>query len=158
VPPPDRRTAQKFVCQNRKARHEYFIEETYEAGMVLVGSEVKSLREGRANLSDAYAAVEGGELWLRQSHIGEYPNARDNHDPKRPRKLLLHAREIRRLAGKIEERGYTLLPLDIHFNERGIAKVTVGLGKGKKHHDKRHTAARRDAEREMDRALKARRG
>jgi SsrA-binding protein len=150
----DRERAQQYVCQNRKARHEYFIEETYEAGLVLKGSEVKSLRDGRAHLTDAYALVENGELWLVNSHIAEYPNARENHDPRRTRKLLLHREEIRRLIGKIEEKGYTLVPLALYFGDRGIAKVTLGLGRGKKHYDKRQDAARREAAREMDRAVK----
>jgi SsrA-binding protein len=153
----ERERAQSYVCQNRKARHDYFIEETYEAGMALKGSEVKSLREGRAHLTDAYALVENGELWLVNSHIGEYAPARENHEARRPRKLLLHKAEIRRLIGKIEEKGMTLIPLAIYFNERGIAKAQVGLGRGKKQHDKREDTAKRDAMREIDRALKGRR-
>lgn len=155
----ERERAQRWVCQNRKARHDYHIDETYEAGMVLLGSEVKSLRDGRASLGDAYAAVEGGELWLRQSHIAEYPNAgRQNHDPLRPRKLLLHRAELRRLAGKIEEKGLTLVPLGIYFNDRGIAKVSLALARGKKQYDRRQDVARRDAQREMARAMKGRGG
>jgi SsrA-binding protein len=154
----DRELAQKFVCQNRKARHDYTIEETYEAGIVLCGTEVKSLRDGRAHLKDAYAMMEAGELWLVHSHIGEYPAAaRGNHPPERPRKLLLHRKELRRLAGKIEEKGMTLVPLGVYFNERGIAKVSLGLARGKRQYDRRQEVARRDAKREMDRAAKARR-
>jgi SsrA-binding protein len=155
----EREKAQKLVCQNRKARRDYFVEETYEAGIALRGSEVKSLRDGRANLADSYAVAEAGELWLVNSQVSEYPSAsRENHEPRRPRKLLLHKQEIRRLVGKIEEKGYTLIPLSIYFNERGIAKVQLGLGKGKKQYDKRQDVARRDAEREMERAIKSRRG
>ena len=154
----ERERAQQYICQNKKARHEYFLEETFEAGLALLGSEVKSLREGKAHLTDAYAVVENGELWLLNSHIAEYANAsRQNHAPRRPRKLLLHRAEIRKLAEKIDERGFTLLPLGLYFNERGIAKASLALGKGKKHYDKRADTAKRDAQREMDRALKSRR-
>lgn len=154
MPATEREKQQRYICQNRKARRDYFIEETLEAGLVLMGSEVKSLRAGKAHLNDAYAAVEEGELWLRNAHIAEYPNTRENHEPLRPRKLLVRERELRRLTGKIEERGYTLIPLALYFNERGYAKVELGLGRGKRQYDKRQAVARRDAEREMERERK----
>ncbi len=142
------------VVRNRKARHEYQILETVEAGMVLQGTEVKSLRQGRANLQDAYALVEGAELWLHNLHISPYEAGnRFNHDPLRPRKLLLHRSEIRKLGAQVEQKGLTLVPLDIYF-KRGIAKVTLALVRGKKLHDKREDLRRRDAEREMERAWK----
>lgn len=146
----------QLVIRNRKARHEFEILEELEAGLVLVGSEVKSLREGNASFTDAFARVDGGELWLYNLHISPYEQATiDVPDPKRPRKLLAHRREIDRLAAKTAERGLTLIPLDLHFR-RGRAKVTLGLGRGKKLHDKRETMKRNVMQREVDRALRSR--
>ncbi|GAB4278311.1 MAG: SsrA-binding protein SmpB [Deferrisomatales bacterium] len=146
----------KVACTNKKARRDYHIEETLEAGLVLRGSEVKSLREGKANLTDAYASVRDGEVWLTGLHISPYSHARmEEQDPTRERKLLLHAQEIRRLIGKIQQKGYTLIPLRIYFR-RGYAKVELGLGKGKKLYDKREDLKKADARREMERALRRR--
>ncbi|MFQ5746745.1 MAG: SsrA-binding protein SmpB [Gemmatimonadota bacterium] len=144
----------KVVLRNRKARHEFEIVEQLEAGLVLRGAEVKSLRAGRANFTDAFARVEGGELWLHNLHVAPYESASlDPPDPLRPRKLLAHKREIARLAARTAERGMTLVPLDIHF-QRGLAKVTLGLGRGKKLHDKRESLRRDDMRREVERALR----
>ena len=152
-----RAEAERTVVANRRARHDYHLEETYEAGIQLVGSEVKSLREGRASLQDAYAKVRGGEVWLVNMHIALYPQAGPfNHDPLRARKLLLHKAEIRRLVGKVKERGYTLVPLRVYFR-RGLAKVELALARGKKQYDKREDLARREAERQVARALAGRR-
>lgn len=146
----------KLICANKKATHFYFIEERYEAGVVLQGTEVKSLREGRANLKESYAKVKDGEVFLYNCHISPYSHGnRLNHDPIRPRKLLLRKREIRKLFGKVAERGYTLVPLSLYFT-RGKAKLELGLGKGKKLHDKRETLKERDASREMERVFKQR--
>lgn len=146
----------KPVCVNRQARHNYFIEETYEAGLVLVGSEVKSLREGKANLKDSYARIQKDEAFLVNAHISPYPGANQfNHDPTRTRKLLLHTREIARLTGKTKERGLTLIPLKLYF-KNGRAKVELGLARGKKLYDKRETLRRKATEREVERSLKAR--
>jgi len=146
----------KPVCVNRQARHHYFIEETYEAGPVLLGSEVKSLREGKANLKDSYARIQKDEAFLVNAHISPYPGANQfNHDPTRTRKLLLHRREIERLTGKTKERGLTLIPLKLYF-KNGRAKVELGLARGKKLYDKRETLRRKAAEREVERSLKAR--
>ena len=146
----------KLVIRNRKARHEFEILEELEAGLVLVGAEVKSLREGNASFTDAFARVDNGELWLYNLHISPYEQASiDVPDPVRPRKLLAHRREIDRLAARTAERGLTLVPLDLHF-VRGRAKVTLGLGRGKKLHDKRETMKRKVMQREVDRALRSR--
>ncbi len=145
------------ITANRKARHDYHIQESFEVGVVLKGSEIKSIRAGRVNLSDAYARPENGELWLYNSHIASYDAASYNtHEPKRPRKLLLHRKEIDDLAGKVTQKGLTLVPLKLYI-KHGIAKIELGVAKGKKLYDKRETIARRDAEREMERALKHRR-
>lgn len=145
----------KLVIRNRKARHEFEILDEIEAGLVLVGAEVKSLREGNASFTDAFARVDGGELWLYNLHISPYEQASmDVPDPKRPRKLLAHRREIDRLAAQTAERGLTLIPLDLHFT-RGRAKVTLGLGRGKKLHDKRETMKRKVMQREVERALRS---
>lgn len=147
---------EKVVCVNRKARHDYFIEETYEAGLVLLGSEVKSLREGKANLKDSFARILKGEAFLLNAHVSPYPGAnRFNHDPTRTRKLLLHSREIERLTGKVNERGLTLIPLKLYF-KNGRAKVELGLARGKKLYDKRETLRRKAAQREVERSLKSR--
>ena len=146
---------QRLICVNRKARHHYDIEETYEAGIVLQGTEVKSLRDGRANLNESYATVENGEVYLHQCHISPYPQANQfNHEPKRSRKLLLHKREIRRLAGKTMEKGLTLIPLRLYF-VRGKAKVELAVARGKKLFDKRETLKRKTAEREIERAFRS---
>ena len=146
----------KIIADNRKARHDYHILDTFEAGIVLKGTEVKSLRAGRANLRDAYAAVENGELFLYNMHIRPYTHGNMfNHDPKRTRKLLMHKREIMRLLGQTVEKGNTLVPLRLYF-KRGRAKLELALGKGKKLYDKRDTIARRDEQRRIERALKDR--
>ncbi len=144
------------IAKNRRARHDYTILDTYEAGIVLTGSEVKSLREGKANLSDAYGIVRDGEIYLINLHISVYERASyNNHEPTRTRKLLLHKREIGRLIGAIERQGLTLIPLELYF-KHGIAKVAMALGKGKKLHDKREDAKARDADREIARAVRIR--
>jgi SsrA-binding protein len=144
----------KLIAQNKKAYHDYFIEETLEAGIALTGTEVKSLRAGRVNLRDSYAAVDKGELFLLGVHISPYEQGNIfNHDPLRSRKLLVHLRELRRLQGKVQVAGYTLVPTKMYFKD-GRAKVEIGLARGKKQYDKRETLAKRDAQREMDRALK----
>jgi SsrA-binding protein len=154
--PKEKGTGEQNVCINRQARHNYFIEETYEAGLILLGSEVKSLRDGKANLTDSYARIQKGEAFLVNSHVSHYPGANQfNHEPTRTRKLLLHAREIERLTGKTKERGLTLVPLRLYF-KAGKAKVELGLARGKKLYDKRDTLRRKVAEREVERSLKAR--
>ena len=149
-------TEEKNVCVNRHARFNYFIDEIYEAGLVLVGSEVKSLRDGKANIADSYARIQRGEAFLINAHVSAYPGANQfNHDPTRTRKLLLHQREIERLTGKTKERGFTLIPLRLYF-KNGKAKVELGLARGKKLYDKRETLRRKVAEREVERSLKSR--
>ena len=148
-----REKGRTLVAQNRKARHDYHIENTYEAGIVLTGTEVKSLRQGRASLVDGYAAVEGGEVWLYGVHIPEYTQGTwTNHEPRRKRKLLLHGEEINKLVSKTRESGLTVIPLSLYFKD-GYAKVEIALARGKKAYDKRHTMAERDAKREVDRAV-----
>ncbi|MGB5984621.1 MAG: SsrA-binding protein SmpB [Desulfobacterales bacterium] len=145
----------KLIAVNKKARFDYFIETEYEAGLQLVGTEVKSLRQGRANLKDSYCRINKGEVYVHQMHISPYPFAHyDNHDPLRPRKLLLHKWEIKKLYGKVNEKGYTLIPLKLYFKE-GRAKISIGLGRGKQKHDKRETIRRRDQERELARTRRA---
>ena len=140
---------------NRKARHDYFFDETFEAGIMLSGSEVKSIRDGRANLKDSYARVSRGEAQLLNLHISPYDAAnRDNHEPTRTRRLLLHRREIDRLDGQVRQKGLALIPLRIYFNARGIVKIELGLGRGKKHYDKRQSIKEREARRETARALR----
>ncbi len=146
----------RAIVTNRRARHEYAIEETHEAGLVLTGTEVKSLREGRANLSDAFARVEGGEVWLHHLHISPYAQGNiHNHDPLRTRKLLLHRREILRLQSRALQKGYTLIPLRLYFRN-GVAKVELAVARGRRLYDKRERIATRDAERRIARALGAR--
>ena len=146
----------RAIATNRRARHEFFIEETYEAGLVLTGTEVKSLREGRANLSDAFARVDGGEVWLHHLHINPYAQGNiHNHDPLRTRKLLLHRREILRLQSRVEQKGYTLVPLRLYFR-KGVAKVELAVARGRHLYDKRERIAERDARRRIERALGAR--
>ena len=145
----------KTVAENRKARYNYAIEDTFEAGLVLGGTEVKSLRNGKANIAESYASYEDGELWLINSHIPEYLQAnRFNHEPRRRRKLLMSKREIARLSQAVAREGMTLIPLKLYFNDRGRAKLQLGLGKGKKIHDKRETQAKRDWSRQKQRLLK----
>jgi SsrA-binding protein len=148
--------AEKLIASNRKAHHDYDILETYEAGLVLRGTEVKSLRDGRADLKDSYARIEREEAWLLGCHISPYTQGnRANHDPDRPRKLLLHRGEISRLLGKIMEKGLTLVPLRLYFKS-GRVKVEMGLARGRKLLDKRHVIREREARREMDRAVRER--
>jgi SsrA-binding protein len=145
----------KTVAENRKARFNYEIGEVVEAGIVLTGSEVKSLRAGKATIAEAYADARAGEIWLINSNIPEYLQAhRFNHLPKRPRKLLLHQRQIDRLAGAVEREGMTIVPLKIYFNDKGRAKIAIALGKGKKLHDKRETEKKRSWERERGRLMR----
>jgi SsrA-binding protein len=147
----------KTVSTNRKAKHEYFLLDTYEAGIVLRGSEIKSIRAGQISLAQAYVSVNNGEAWLMNAHVAPYNEAsRFNHDPLRPRKLLLHASEIRRLNEKVRQRGATIIPLRVYLKD-GLAKVEIALAKGKKHYDKRAEIAKRDAQREIDRRYKERR-
>jgi SsrA-binding protein len=162
IHPPDKRIMgsrsstknNRMIAQNKKARHHYAIEQTWEAGIVLVGSEVKSLREGRVTFTDGHVDVYDGELFLVNVHIHEYPFAnRNNHEPRRRRKLLLHKNEANRIASKVDEKGFTAVPLKIYLKE-GRIKVEIGLGKGKQHHDKRQELKTKDAKREMDRAVK----
>jgi SsrA-binding protein len=146
----------KLIAENRKARHDYTIVDQFEAGLVLTGTEVQSLRLGKANLKDSYAKVKNGEVWLYQVHISPYPFAYyDNHDPLRVRKLLLHKREIMRLYAKANEQGFTLVPLKLYF-KAGKAKITIALAKGKREYDKRESIRRREEQREMDRVRKHR--
>lgn len=148
--------ARKLIARNKRARHDYEILETWEAGVVLRGTEVKALREGRANLTDAYGITVEGEVFLLNLNIGAYGMGNQfNHDPTRSRKLLLHRREIRRLYGSLERQGLTLVPLDLYF-VRGRVKVLLGLGRGKKAHDKREDLKKKDADREIARALRTR--
>jgi len=147
----------RAIARNRRAYHDYRIEDTYEAGLVLTGTEVKSLRAGRASLADGFAQITDGEVWLHNVHIPEYVQGTwTNHTPRRIRKLLLHRKEIDRLASKIAEQGLTLIPLSLYFKD-GNVKVELGLARGKRSYDKRQDLARRDAAREIDRALKRRR-
>ena len=146
----------KPICENRKARHNYDIEEGLEAGLILLGSEVKSLREGRANLKDSYCRIRGREALLFNFHISPYPPARENHEPDRVKKLLLHKRQMKRLMGKSRERGYTLIPLKVYFKD-GLAKVELALAKGRKAHDKRAAIRKKAEALEISRAMKSRR-
>lgn len=150
----DRTAGRKFITQNRKARHDYHIVETIEAGIALAGTEVKSLRAGRANLKDSYADIQNGEILLVGAHISPYEEGnRFNHDPERSRRLLLHKREILRLGVKVREKGYTMVPLSLYFKGNRV-KVELALVRGKRQYDKRATVAERSAKRDMDRALK----
>ena len=147
----------KVVAENRRARFDYFVDERVEAGIALVGTEVKSLRHGEGSIAEAYATVDGEEVWLINSHIPEYSHGnRLNHEPKRPRKLLLKGREISKLHGAVARQGLTLVPLSIYFNSRGRAKVELALARGKKVHDKRDTVKERDWKREQARLLRSR--
>ena len=147
----------EVIGTNRRARHDYTIEETYEAGIVLTGTEVKSLRDRKANIRESFARVDNGELWLHNMHISHYTHGnRWNHEPTRDRKLLLNKKEIRKLIGKTQQQGFTLIPLKLYFTKDGFAKVELGLAKGKKRWDKRRDIAKRSAEREAERAFKER--
>jgi SsrA-binding protein len=147
---------QRVIADNRKARFHYAIGETFEAGIALTGSEVKSLRSGKVNIGESYAGARDSELWLYNSNISEYKQAgRFNHAPKRARKLLLHRRQINKLIGAVEREGMTVVPLKLYFNDKGRAKVELALAKGKKLHDKRETSKKRDWERERGRLLRA---
>ena len=149
--------ATRTIAENRKARYDYTIEDTLEAGLMLTGTEVKALRNGKANVAESYASVEGGEMWLVNSYIPEYLQGnRNNHEPRRLRKLLLSRREIDRLQAATEREGMTVVPLKLYFNERGIAKLELALAKGKKAHDKRETSKKRDWQREKARLLRDR--
>jgi len=142
----------RLITENRRARRNFHIETKYEAGIVLLGTEVKSIRSGAVHLKDSYAKIVGGELFLVGCHIAPYSHGnRINHEPERPRKLLMKKREIKRLIGKISERGYTLVPLKMYFNDRGIVKLSLGLGKGQTHSDKRATIRDRDIKRDLAR-------
>ncbi len=152
-----KQSSRKIVASNRKARHDYHIEEMWEAGLVLSGTEIKSVRAGKVSLKGAYGVIRGGEIWLEGLTIAQYDSGGyTNHDPERPRKLLMHRREIRRLIGALERRGLTLIPLDMHLSD-GWAKVTLALGRGKKLHDKREDMKRRDADRDAARLMGRRR-
>jgi len=141
--------------KNRSAYFEYFIDDKFTAGIMLTGTEVKSLREGKANFNDSYCIFQKGELWIRSFHISEYSHGTvNNHDPIRERKLLLNRRELKKLEARIKEKGYTIVPLRLYFNEKNLAKMDIGLGKGKKLHDKRETIKQRDTDREIKRYIK----
>jgi SsrA-binding protein len=147
----------KLIADNRRARFDYHIEDTFEAGIMLTGTEVKALREGRATIKESYATPEKGAIWLINANIPEYSAGnRENHEPKRPRKLLLHAREIAKLTQAVERKGYTIAPLKLYFNDRGIAKLEIGLALGKKAADKRDTEKKRDWQREKGRLMRER--
>jgi|SRR5271156_3310962 len=145
----------KVIAQNRRGRFDYFIEETLEAGIILVGSEVKSIRQGKVNINESYAGEKDGALYLFNAHISEYTGAnRFNHEPTNPRKLLLHKREQNKLLGAIKRKGITLVPLSLYFTKKGIVKVSLGIAKGKKQHDKRATEKERDWDREKAHIMK----
>lgn len=151
-------TAARQIAENRKARHRFTVVDALECGLKLVGSEVKSLRDGKVSLDEAYGRVKDGEVWLVGCDIPEYPNATIwNHAPKRPRKLLMHQREVDRFANRAKEKGLTLVPLKLYFNERGVAKVLLGLCRGKQTHDKREDLKKAAVKREMDRAMRRKR-
>jgi SsrA-binding protein len=149
-----RRETDRYAAQNRKARHNFLIQDTLEAGMVLAGTEVKMLRQGQASINESYAAERDGALFLINAHIPEYKPARVNHEPGRPRKLLLHRRELEKLLGAIRREGMTVVPLGIYFNERGIAKCEIGLAKGKKKSDKREAEKTKDWQRDKARLMR----
>lgn len=147
----------KLLAQNKKARHEYFIEEAFEAGIALTGTEVKSIRQGKVSLGEAYGEVKEGEVWVVQMHVSPYEMGnRFNGDPLRRRKLLLHKREIRKLIGYTTQKGYTLVPLKVYLNERGLVKLEIAVAKGKKLYDKRDSIAKRDNDRELQRVIRNR--
>lgn len=152
------RGEERYVAQNRRARHDYLIEDTVEAGLQLVGSEVKVLRQGLASIGEAYATERGGEIYLVNAHFPIYPSARFNHEPGRPRKLLLHRREINRLMGAVKREGVTLIPLAIYFNQRGQAKLELGLAKGRRKADRREVEKTRDWQRDKARIMREKNG
>lgn len=145
-----------IIAKNKRARFDYFIEETYEAGLVLFGSEVKSLRDGRGSINECYAGDKDGELYLFNAHIPEYKNtnAKFQHQPRRPRKLLLHKREMNKLLGAVQKQGVTLVPVSLYFTEKGLIKLELGVAKGKKQHDKRETEKKRDWDRQKSRIMR----
>ncbi|SDH67244.1 SsrA-binding protein SmpB [Alteribacillus bidgolensis] len=148
------KTEGRVLAQNKKARHDYFIEETHEAGIVLKGTEIKAIRAGRVNIKDSFARIEHGELFLHNAHISHYEQGNQfNHDPLRTRKLLLHRREINKLIGKSQQAGYSIVPLKVYI-KNGVAKVLIGLAKGKKKYDKREALKQKDAKRDMERAIR----
>lgn len=152
----ERKKAERIIAENRKAHHDYHLIETFEAGVVLIGTEVKAIREGRVNLRDAYGRIENGEIWVVGVHIGSYSSrGYADHEPLRPRKLLLHSHEIRKLVGKVTERGMTLVPVRMYFKD-GRVKVAISLAKGKQAHDRREAIKRRETERETRAAIKER--
>ena len=153
--PPVNARGDKTVATNRRARHDYSILDTWEAGIVLIGSEVKSLREAQVQIREAWARVDDGDVWLHGMHIAPYPFSRDNPDPDRKRKLLLHKREVADIQREVEQAGLTLVPMRVYFKD-GLAKVELALAKGKHTYDKRHALAERDAQRELDRAVRTR--
>ena len=156
MPTADEQDGHKIIARNKRARHDYQIIDSWEAGIVLTGTEVKSLREGKANLTDSYGILNDGEVFLLNLHISPYEQGnRFNHEPTRTRKLLMHRKEIRKLIGAVERQGLTLVPLEMYF-KRGVAKVTLALGKGKKLHDKRADEKKREDQRDMARAVRAR--
>ncbi|HEY2898806.1 MAG TPA: SsrA-binding protein SmpB [Gemmatimonadaceae bacterium] len=156
MPTADEQDGHKIIARNKRARHDYQIIDTWEAGIVLTGTEVKSLRDGKANLTDSYGILNDGEVFLLNLHISPYEQGnRFNHEPTRTRKLLMHRKEIRKLIGAVERQGLTLVPLEMYF-KRGVAKVTLALGKGKKLHDKRADEKKREDQRDMARAVRAR--
>ena len=143
----------KIIATNKKARHDYFIEDSYEAGLVLQGSEIKSVRNGEINLKESYAAFQGNELWLMNAHIAPYkPASRENHEPRRQRKLLMHRRQLKRLKDTLQQKGLTLIPLKVYLKS-GLAKIELGLARGKKNYDKRETLKKRDDDRQIERSL-----
>lgn len=145
----------KIIANNKKARHDYFIEEVYEAGMVLTGTEIKSIRQGKINIKESYAKVENGEMIIYGMHISPYDHGnRFNVDPLRPRKLLLHKKEINKMMGAVTLKGLTLVPLRVYINEKGKAKIEIAVARGKKDYDKRHVIAKRDADRRMQQAMR----
>ena len=147
----------KVLVQNRRARREYFVESTIEAGLVLLGSEVKAIRMGRVQLQEAFVELRNGEAWLVRSHVGEYPYARHyTHEARRDRKLLFNAAELRKLGRRVREKGYTLVPLDLHLTDRGLIKATIGVARGKRQVDRRETIKKRDQQRDMDRQTRGR--
>jgi SsrA-binding protein len=151
------RPTDRYAAVNRRARHDYLVEDTLEAGIVLTGSEVKVLRQGQASIAESYAAVDDGELWLINSHVPEYKAAtRFNHEPRRPRKLLVHRKELNRLLGAVKREGVTLVPLSLYFNDRGIAKCEIGVARGKRKADKREAEKARDWQRDKARLMRDR--
>jgi SsrA-binding protein len=150
-------TGPRTIATNRRARHDYFIEETFEAGISLTGTEIKAIRAGRVNLRDGFVLIRNGEAWLMNVHIGQYEHGnRQNHEETRPRKLLLHRRQIDNLYGEVTQRNWTIVPLRLYINDRGLAKVQIALVRGKRQYDKRADIAKRDSQRDIERALKQR--